>query len=109
MIVAASAPGIVERAVSLARRGGRVMLFAQTSKEERFSLDGQSVCAEDRTVFGSYSACADLQREAASIVWDPEFPVDRLVTHRVALEEFQNGMALAREPRNGALKVIVRP
>ena len=109
VIVAASAPGIVERAVALARRGGRVMLFAQTSKEERFALDGQSVCAEDRTIFGSYSACADLQSEAASIVWDPAFPVDRLVTHRVALEDFQNGMSLARQPRSGALKVVVRP
>lgn len=109
VIVAASAPGIVERAVSLARRGGRVMLFAQTSKQERFALDGKSICAEDRTLFGSYSACADLQREAAAIVWDPDFPVDRLVTHRVPLGEFQRGMSLAREPRGGALKVVVRP
>jgi L-iditol 2-dehydrogenase len=109
VIVAASAPGIVEQAVSLARRGGRVMLFAQTSAEERFSLDGKSICAEDRTVFGSYSACADLQQEAADTVWDPDFPVDSLVSHRVALDEFGSGMRLAGQPRDGALKVLVSP
>lgn len=109
VIVAASAPGIVERAVSLARRGGRVMLFAQTSREETFQLDGKSVCAEDRTLFGSYSACADLQREAAEIVWDPEFPLDELVSHRFALDEFEQGMSLARQPRGGALKLLVCP
>ena len=85
------------------------MLFAQTSAEERFSLDGKSICAEDRTVFGSYSACADLQQEAADTVWDPDFPVDSLVSHRVALEEFGSGMRLAGQPRDGALKVLVSP
>ncbi len=109
VIVAASAPGIVERAVMLARRGGRVMLFAQTSAKEQFVLDGKSVCAEDRTVFGSYSACADLQREAAETVWDPAFPVDLLVTHRLRLDEFALGMELARRPQVGTLKLLVHP
>ena len=107
VIVAASAPGIVERAVRLARRGGRVMLFAQTSSEERFALDGKSVCAEDRAIFGSYSACADLQGEAAATVWDPEFPVERLVSHRLPLDEFDYAMDLARRPRSGALKIVM--
>lgn len=109
VIVAASAPGIVELAVSMARRGGRVLLFAQTSATERFSLDGKSICAEDRAVFGSYSACADLQREAAQTVWDPDFPVESLVSHRVSLDEFDAGVRLASRPADGALKVVVSP
>ena len=109
VIIAASAPGIVEQAVSLTRRGGRIMLFAQTSAAERFSLDGKSICAEDRSVFGSYSACADLQREAAETVWDPAFPVEALVSHSFGLEEFGQGMELARHPQAGALKLVVRP
>lgn len=109
VIVAAAARGIVEDAVGLARRGGRVMLFAQTAPEDRFALDGRSVCAEERTVFGSYSACADMQAEAARTVWDATFPVEDLVTHRLPLDAFESAMALAREPREGALKVVVHP
>ena len=109
VIVAASGAGIVETAVSLARRGGRVMLFAQTSAEDRFRLDGSSICAGDRSVFGSYSACADLQRESAETVWDPDFPVDLLVTHRFSLDEFSRGMSLASRPETGALKLVVHP
>lgn len=109
VIVAASAPGIVELGVSLSRPGGRVMLFAQTSAEERFTLDGKSVCAEDRTVFGSYSACADLQGESAETVWDPAFPAEILVSHRFGLDRFAEGMAVAKRPRAGALKILVRP
>ena len=109
VIVAASAPGIVEQAVSLSRRGGRVMLFAQTSPTERFELDGKSVCAEDRAIFGSYSACADLQSESAAAVWDPDFPVEALVTHRFPLGDFESGMRLAARPHEGALKLLVAP
>ena len=109
VIVAASAPGIVEQAVSLSRRGGRVMLFAQTSPTERFQLDGKSVCAEDRAIFGSYSACADLQSESAAAVWDPEFPANELVSHRFRLDEFESGMRLASRPQEGALKLLVMP
>ena len=109
VIVAASAPGIVEEAVSLARRGGRVLLFAQTSAEERFALDGKSICGDDRSVIGSYSACADMQRESAETVWDPAFPADELVSHRFALDEFGKAMALARRPSEEALKLVICP
>ncbi len=109
VIVAASALGIVEESVAMARRGGRVMLFAQTSPEERFTLDGKSLCAGDRAVFGSYSACADLQAEAAETVWDPAFPVDELVSGRFALHQFEQAMDLAGRPRDGALKLVVSP
>ncbi len=109
VIVAASAPGIVEQAVSMSRRGGRVMLFAQTSAQERFWLDGRSLCAEDRTIFGSYSACVDVQADSAAMVWDPSFPVETLVTHRFALREIELGMKLANRPQDGGLKLLVMP
>ena len=109
VITAASAPGIVEQAVSLSRRGGKIMLFAQTSAQERFTLDGKAICAEDRSVFGSYSASVDLQAESARIVWDSAFPLEELISHRLTLDEFGEGMELARNPRNGSLKLIVQP
>ncbi len=109
VIVAASAPGIVEQAVELSRRGARVMLFAQTSTKEKFTLNGKVICAEDRTVFGSYSASVDLQAESARVVWDKSFPVEELISHHLTLDEFGRGMDLARNPQNGSLKLIVHP
>ncbi len=109
VIVAASAPGIVEQAVALTRPGARIMLFAQTSPQEKFELDGAGVGKSERMVFGSYSASVDLQRESAEIVWREDFPVEDLISHRLPLAELERGIEIARRPQDGSLKVLVYP
>ncbi len=69
VIVAASARGIVEQAVRYSRPGSRILLFAQTSQQERIELSGADVCVGERTIFGSYSASVDLQKESADLVF----------------------------------------
>lgn len=109
VIVAASAPGIVEEAVRITRPGAKIMLFAQTSPQEIFELNGAQVGKDERMVFGSYSASVDLQRESAEIVWSDSFPVEELISHRLPLDELERGMELARRPQDGSLKVLVHP
>ena len=108
-IVAAAAPGIVEQAVAASRPGARILLFAQTSVKETFTLDGAAICAQERTVFGSYSASIDLQQESARLVWDEAFPAGDLISHRLPLDRMNEGIRMARQPGNGTLKVIVHP
>src|SRR6185436_1087531 len=61
VIVAASAPGIVEQALACSRPGSRILLFAQTSAAERIEASGADICVGERTLFGCYSASVDLQ------------------------------------------------
>src|SRR5581483_852998 len=74
IIVAASAPGIVEQGIAYSRPGSRILLFAQTSHMERIELSGADVCVGERTIFGSYSASVDLQKESAELVFGGELP-----------------------------------
>ena len=109
VIVAASAPNIVEQAVDASRPGGRIMLFAQTSHQETFTLPGALICAQERMVFGSYSAAIDLQEEAAKIVWQNGFPEEELISHRLPLGDLEHGIELAHSPTSGSLKLVVHP
>jgi L-iditol 2-dehydrogenase len=109
VIVAATAADIVEQAVDASRPGARILLFAQTSIQESFTLAGASICVAERTLFGSYSASIDLQQQSADIVWERNFPVEDLVSHRLPLEEMEQGMRIACRPTNGSLKLIVHP
>lgn len=109
VIVAASSPGIVEEAIRCSRPGSRILLFAQTSHQERVELSGADVCVGERTLLGCYSASVDLQGESARLVFSGELPVEDLVSHRLPLESISSGIELALHPDEQSLKIIVEP
>lgn len=109
VIVATSAPGLVEQAVRSSRPGARILLFAQTSAKERIELAGADICVGERMLFGSYSASVDLQRESAELVFSGALPVEKLVSHRLPLKRIHDGITLAQQPGEQALKVVMQP
>lgn len=109
VFVAVSAPRIVEQAIAISRPGARILLFSQTSDKERVDISGSDICVGERTLFGSYSASVDLQKESARLVFSGELPVGELVSHRVPLDRIESGFALARRPDERSLKIIVQP
>ncbi len=109
VIVAASAPGIVDEAIRASRPGSRILLFAQTSQAERIDISGADICVGERVLFGAYSADVDLQAESARLVFSRELPVEELVSHRLPLDEIRSGFELALHPDSKSLKIIVQP
>jgi L-iditol 2-dehydrogenase len=109
VIVAASAPGLVEHAIACSRPGSRILLFAQTSDKERIEISGASICMGERTVFGCYSASVDLQKESADLVFSGELPVEDLISHRLPLVKISSGFDMALHPDEQSLKIIVQP
>jgi L-iditol 2-dehydrogenase len=109
VIVAVSAPGIVEEAMRSSRPGSRILLFAQTSHQERVELSGADICVGERALFGSYSASVDLQKESARLVFSGELPVEVVVSHRLPLDQIRHGIQLAQHPDAESLKIIVEP
>lgn len=109
VIVAVSAPGIVEQAVRSSRPGARILLFAQTSDKERVEVSGADICKEERTLFGCYSASVDLQQEAADLVFSGALPLEDLISHRLPLNEIRSGIDMTLHPDAKSLKIVVLP
>jgi L-iditol 2-dehydrogenase len=109
VVVAASAPGIATQAMEYSRPGGRILLFAQTSHQERIELSGADVCVGERMIFGSYSASVDLQKESADLVFGGELPIEDLISHRFPLDQIRAGIDLALHPEPTSLKIVVQP
>ena len=109
VIVAVSAPGLVEHAIACSRPGARILLFAQTSDQERIELSGASVCMGERTIFGCYSASVDLQKQSAELVFSGALPVEELISHRIPLDQITTGFDMALHPDEQSLKIIVQP
>ena len=108
-IIAASARGIVQQAVACSRPGSRILLFAQTSHQERIEVSGADVCMGERVLCGSYSASVDLQKESADLVFSGALPVKELISHRFPLAEIHLGIDRALHPDEGSLKIVVQP
>ncbi len=108
-IVATADPTAVGDAQRTVRRGGRVLLFAQTVPGEMLPVDASRICMEEKKLIGSYSASVDLQDEAARLIFDRRIKVAGLVSHRIPLERFPEALSIAARPSGNSMKVLVQP
>ncbi len=108
-IVAAANPRAIEDAQKITRRGGRVLLFAQTVPGEIIPVDASRICVEEKKLIGSYSASIELQEKAAHLIFSGKVNVSRLISHRFALELLREGIHLASHPSEHSLKVLIQP
>jgi L-iditol 2-dehydrogenase len=109
VVVAVSAPGVVQQAMRISRPGSRILLFAQTSHQERVEVSGADICMGERVLCGAYSASIDLQKLSADLVFSGELPVDELISHRFPLDEIGKGIELALHPKERSLKIVIQP
>lgn len=109
VIVAASAPGLTDQAMRCSRPGSRILLFAQTSDQERVEFSGADICKQERTVFGAYSASVDLQEESAGLVFGGALPVEDLISNRLPLDRIAEGIHKALHPDGQSMKIVVQP
>ncbi len=108
VVVAAAGNTLIQRALDSARPGGRVLLFAQTVRCEA-AFDPASICVDEKTLLGSYSASVDLQEESVRFVFGGEADLERLVSHRFALADAVAALDLAAHPQPDSMKVVIQP
>jgi len=93
---------------SVARSGGRVLLFAQTARGEA-SIDPAAVCVDEKTLLGSYSASVDLQEESVRFVMSREMNLESLISHRFSLSQSVEALHLAAHPQPDSMKIVIQP
>src|SRR5215472_19254594 len=108
VILATAGNSLIRPAIDAARPGGRVMLFAQTQRSE-VVIDPATVCVDEKTLLGSYSASVDLQEQNVSLVFSGEIDFARLITHRFSLSQAVEALHLASHPGPDSLKIVIQP
>jgi L-iditol 2-dehydrogenase len=106
-VIAVPVDAVVQQAQSWLRGGGQVLLFAHTKRGGQFPLDPAAVCVDEKDFLGSYSADFTLQREVARLVFSRRLDVRPLITHEVPLAQTAAAVALAAQPSEASLKVLV--
>jgi L-iditol 2-dehydrogenase len=83
-------------------------LFAQTVREQA-NFDPASVCVDEKTLLGSYSASVDMQEESTEWVFSQALDLARLVSHRFPLGEAVEGLKIAAHPQPDTMKLVIQP
>jgi L-iditol 2-dehydrogenase len=107
VLVAVAHPAVVVEALSAARPGGRVLLFAANDHVTKIEFPASAIGIDEKEILGSYSAAVDIQDTAAALVLGKKLPVMDIVTHRFPLARIQEGLELAAHPTENSLKVLI--
>jgi L-iditol 2-dehydrogenase len=108
VILAVAGNGLIVPALEATRPGGRVLLFAQTQHGEA-TIDPASICVDEKSLLGSYSASVDLQEDSARFVLGREMDLERLISHRFALPHSIEALQVAAHPKPDSMKVVIQP
>jgi L-iditol 2-dehydrogenase len=107
-ILAVGGNGLIRTAMDAVRPGGRILLFAQTLRGEA-TIDPASVCVDEKTLLGSYSASVELQAESVGFVMQREVDLERLISHRFSLASSVEALNLAAHPQPDSMKIVIQP
>ncbi len=108
VILAVGGSSLIRPAIEAARFGGRVLLFAQTVRGE-VTIDPASICVDEKTLVGSYSASVELNEEVAKFVFSGEMDLAGLYSHRFPLEQSLDALNLAAHPQPETMKIAIQP
>lgn len=98
---------VLDAALGLVREGGIVVLFGHAPDGERAGFDLNDLFKHERRVVGTYSGGLAEQDEVHALLVSGRLDPSPLVTHRLPLARFEEGVALARGRK--ALKVLYTP
>jgi L-iditol 2-dehydrogenase len=108
VITATPAPVASVQAVEMARKNGRILIFGGLPKDNsKPGVDMNTVHYNALHVIGTTIFAPRHQRVALKLMASGRIPVEKLVTHRFPLAEFERGVALAMEGK--VLKAVFLP
>jgi L-iditol 2-dehydrogenase len=106
-ILAVGGNALIRTALDAVRPGGRVLLFAQTTRGEA-TIDPAAICVDEKTLLGSYSASVGLQKESVQFVMNREMDLERLISHRFPLSRSVEALNLAAHPQPDSMKIVIQ-
>ena len=107
VVEAAGAASAVERALGLARRGGRVVLLGLAGRGVRAAFPVDDVVNDDLLIAASFGYTSAAFGEVASLLTSGQIHLGPLITHRFPLEKFADAYQVLRSGTGVRGKVML--
>lgn len=108
VIEAAGVPTLLAAALRAVRHGGEVLLFGVAPQGVEAAITPFQLFRKGVTIHGSYTSVRN-SYQALRLLASERVRVDDLISHRVPLDRFEEGVTLIEEGRGGVMKVMIVP
>jgi L-iditol 2-dehydrogenase len=105
VLVAIGVPGIVNQALSLVKKGGRVVTIAMFHGEQ--SLDIMQLQGQEKQLVGCFCYTRKDTITAVNLLASGRIPTDSIVTHVLPYSEAAEGFRLMDTKEDNPLKILV--
>lgn len=108
VIDATGAIAVMQRALDYARPGGKVLLFGVPPSGKEMRIEAFKIFRKGLTVLSSFTSVRN-SYQAIDLLRSGQARVDRLVSHRLPLDEFERGIELIEGGLEEVRKVQILP
>ncbi|WP_235907303.1 zinc-dependent dehydrogenase [Niallia circulans] len=108
VIISAGIQQLLPQAMECVSRGGTVLVFAPFPNTD-VAIPAARFFLDEIKVVGSYSSTPYNYERAINMLRNNVFNVKKMITHRFPLAELDQAIALAHNPSEQVLKVLIKP
>lgn len=106
VIEAVGHPSVLELAMQLVARGGRIVQFGFAAEGAKAQLEPFAILQKEVTIMGSWINPYTYSR-AIDLLSINKFSVDHLITHELKLEQYEKGINMIETQPKGFMKGII--
>jgi len=99
---------VMNKTIDFVRYGGKVLLFGVPPIKQAMSLEAFPIFRKGLTILSSFTSLRN-SFQALALIENGRIDLSKLISHRLPLEQFQQGVEIIEEGREEVKKVIILP
>ena len=105
VLVAIGIPGIIDQAISLLRKGGRIVTIAMFNGDQTFNI--HNLQNQEKELVGCMTYNREDTLTAIDLISAGTVKTDAIVSHRLSYDEADYGFKIVEKKEDSSLKVLV--
>jgi 2-desacetyl-2-hydroxyethyl bacteriochlorophyllide A dehydrogenase len=107
VVESAGVPAAIELATGLCRPGGRTVLLGIAGEGRTLTLPADLLVGKDMALIGSLAYPSSTWSRVVGLISDHVLELDRIVTHRFPIGDFEEAVALMDDRRGIVAKIVL--
>jgi 2-desacetyl-2-hydroxyethyl bacteriochlorophyllide A dehydrogenase len=108
VVDATGAVAVMGRTLDFARPGGKILLFGVPPSGQKMTVEAFPIFRKGLTILSSFTSLRN-SYQALNLLKNQRISVEKIISHRLPLEELQRGIELIEKGNEPVYKVMILP